>query len=557
MITQYKTVFKFIFLILFFNNSLNQSQQLALPNQTIATVGNHQITVKDFITRFEDYLLASGVKDNIVIRRSILNNMINEIILFNYDDNKKIFDDSEYKKELKWADKQTVLAYLQDQEVFAKISVSDEEVRDAYFKSNQKIAARHLFAQTEEEANNLYQLLQTGSDFKTLAKQVFTDSTLQNNGGYLGYFSWGDMDPAFEDAAYALNVGEISKPVKTKNGYSIIKLEDRVTHPLLTEDEFLRKKAHMEKVVKIRKKKPTEIQFISKVFNSSKVKVDEKLLGNILDNLTYSKENSVERKKQRSSSAICVRYGAKSYSQNELEKRITEIPLYHLQKINSLENLKSVAKGIVLQDILFNMALKKGYDKNEEVLTTISKYHQNIFLKYKRKEVNDNTVLSDSLVMKFYNDNPQYFNSPDEINVQEIIVKRKTLADSLLTLINNNTDFGSLAEKYSVRDWSAKNKGIIGLAETTKYGILKDTLWKSEIGKVLGPIKIQTVYGIFKVLEKKNSSIKKFDQVKDDVIRLTKKEQSRSILSNYIEKVEKNVQIKIDEKLLGDVIIEN
>ena len=61
-----------------------------------------------------------------------------------------------------------------------------------------KDSVRHLFASTEEEANNLYKLLQNESDFKILAKQVFTDTTLQNN-GYLWYFSWGDMDTAFED----------------------------------------------------------------------------------------------------------------------------------------------------------------------------------------------------------------------------------------------------------------------------------------------------------------------------------------------------------------------
>ncbi|MFA5806606.1 MAG: hypothetical protein WC879_18395 [Melioribacteraceae bacterium] len=81
MITQYKTVLKFIFIILFFNNSFLKSQQLALPNQVITTVGTHKITVKDFVTQCSDYIFSTGIKENIITRRSILNNMIGEYLL--------------------------------------------------------------------------------------------------------------------------------------------------------------------------------------------------------------------------------------------------------------------------------------------------------------------------------------------------------------------------------------------------------------------------------------------------------------------------------------------
>lgn len=79
--TQCRTGFKFILFILFFVNSFLKSQQLALPNQVITTVGTHKITVKDFVTRCSDYLFSSGIKDNIITRRSILNNMIGEYLL--------------------------------------------------------------------------------------------------------------------------------------------------------------------------------------------------------------------------------------------------------------------------------------------------------------------------------------------------------------------------------------------------------------------------------------------------------------------------------------------
>ena len=61
---------------------------------------------------------------------------------------------------------------------------------------------------------------------------------MANNGGRLGYFTFGDMDPAYEDAAFSLSDGEISSPIKTKYGYSIIQVLDRWIQPLISENEF-------------------------------------------------------------------------------------------------------------------------------------------------------------------------------------------------------------------------------------------------------------------------------------------------------------------------------
>ncbi len=553
----YKSYLKFTFFICLFINTFLLAQKPVGENQVLATIGIHKIIVKDFAKRYGDYLFSTGIKDNIVIRRAILNNMINEISLYYYDDNKKIFADPEFKKEINWADRQTILAYLEDQEVFAKIKITDAELREAFFRSNEKLAARHLYAATEKEADNLYQLLQAGADFNTLAKQVFTDSTLQKNGGYLGYFSWGDMDPAFEDAAYSMKVGEISKPVKTKTGYSIIKLEDRVPNPMITENEFINKRHHMEEVLRLRKREPSEKAFIDKHFKPEKVWFNEKLLSNIWDNLRYSTVNSPEQYKPKFSNAVCVKFGSKNYTQNEMEKRIDDIPIFHKDKLSSLENLKTVIAGLVLQDILYKLAVDKGYDTCRAVQNILPKYHNVIFLEFKRKEISDNAVIPDSVVKKFYRDNPQYFTNPDQINVQEILVKSKTLADSLITLINKGSDFGSLAEKFSIRDWSAKNKGVMGFAEVSKFGMLKDTLWKAQTGKIIGPEKIQNIFGIFKVLEKKPGEVKKLDEVKDVALRLTKVEKSKQLVDDYIEKIKPKVKIFADDITLGSIVVNN
>jgi parvulin-like peptidyl-prolyl isomerase len=549
MTIQYKTVFVFIFLTSLLFNSHLKSQQLALPKQILAEIGNHKINLNDFKIRYEEYLFSSGLKDNIVTRRAILNNAINEIILEKFDDNSNIFSNPEFKREIEWARKQTLLAYLKDQLVYAKITASDAEVRDAFYKSNVKIAARHLYCQTEEEADAVYQLLQTGSKFDELAKQLFTDSTLQNNGGYLGYFSWGEMDPAFEDAAYALQVNEISKPVKLKNGFSIIKVEDRVPLPIMTENEFLNKKNHMQRVVKMRKRRPAEVDFMNKVFNQNEVKINDDGLNKLLNQLTD--DNKELEKSSKNKNPIVASYKGRTFRLNYLLTKITDFPKYHLEKINSVTSLKNAVKGLILQEILLEIANKNNFEKASEVKSVTAKYEKNIFLRYKRTEIADKSVFPDSVLNSFYEDNIVKFMESDKINVQEIIVKENLLADRLVSELREGTDFGKLAKEHSTREWSKSNSGILGLADVSKFGILKDTLWNAELGKIVGPVKIDNVYGIFKVLEKKKGLPKKFNEVYDEVVHYTKKEKSRIVVEQYISSISKKIKIFIDEDLLG------
>lgn len=516
----------------------------------LAIVGNHKIKISEFKSRYEDYLFGTGIKDNIVTRRSILQNMINELLLYYYDDNKDIFNNSEYKKELEWAKKQTILAFLKDREVYAKIDATEEELRDAFLKTNQKVAARHLFAFTEEEADSLYNLVMKGASFDSLAKQIFTDSTLAHNSGYLGYFSWGDMDPAFEDAAYSLNIGEISKPVKTKYGYSIIKVEDKVTRPIITEWEFQNKKSHMKQIIRLRKKRNAELDYMNKIVNLKDIYVDndniKKLYSELIEYKGTEKPNGKE---------ICVSYNNKKYTISELVQRINEIPKFHRVKINSIESLQAVVKGLVVQDILINIANKKNYDKNSEVTETINKYNKNIFLKYKREKIHENFHFPDSLIYNFYLNNKIYFMTEPQFKIQEVIVSGKKKADSLLLLINAGEDFGKVARENSLRKITAENSGIIELSNLSQFGVLEDYLLKAELNKVYGPVKVGNYYVIFKVLEKKDGKLREFNEVYELAHRLLKKEKSKFIMQSYIDKLLQKVNVTVDEKKLSNIKI--
>jgi len=520
-------------------------------SQFIASVGNTKISYAEFKDRYEDYLVFTGVQDNMQARYAILNNMINEILLRQYDDNSNVYKNPEYKKELRWAWKETVLAFLKDREVYAKISVTDAELRTAYERSKVKVSVRHLYARTEAEAENLYKLVKMGVSFNELAKQVFTDTALKYNGGSLGFITWGETDPNFESVAYSLKIGEVSRPVKTLQGYSIIKVDDRVEDPFKTETEFLNRKRKLERALKIDKKLPYEKAYLEQVFDTGRVTFNDRGLEAVCNDLKKNPVNISETTTHTPQDGqYCARYENTTYTAQEIESKILDVPAFNRSMITDVKRLKVALLGLFMQDVLLNIAGKKGYDSTSYVTETYAKLANNIYLNYKKNEVLDLIPVSDSEITKYYNQNIAYYSNEKEMNVQEIVVGSDSLAYALKKRIERGEDFGSLALKYSQRAWSAKNKGIMGLSPASHFGELKDTLWNAPIGRVVGPIKFDKYAGLFRVISRENEQPIPANAVRPEIVKALQNEKGFPYMKRRLEGLSKLTTIKINDDLV-------
>lgn len=107
------------------------------------------------------------------------------------------------------------------------VEVTDEEIQKYYDQASQELNARHILVEDEATANEIIEKLNAGEDFAELAKEFSTDPGSGAQGGDLGWFSVGTMVPAFNDAAYALEIDKISEPVQSDFGYHIIQVKEK------------------------------------------------------------------------------------------------------------------------------------------------------------------------------------------------------------------------------------------------------------------------------------------------------------------------------------------
>ncbi|MFA1819691.1 peptidylprolyl isomerase [Virgibacillus oceani] len=119
------------------------------------------------------------------------------------------------------------LSLLQEAVASEDIDITDEQLKEAYERQVYEIDAQHILVEEEQTAWEVKEKIDDGEDFDELARDYSTDLSNADDGGWLGYFSAGSMVAEFEDAAFAMEAGDISDPVETSYGYHIIKVNDK------------------------------------------------------------------------------------------------------------------------------------------------------------------------------------------------------------------------------------------------------------------------------------------------------------------------------------------
>ena len=244
--------------------------------KSVALVNGEKIKASDFTKRYEarkNYYIekagddsfldqASGKNDLTIdeyIKKTVLDEMVDYKILeedakkLGIEVDSKVVDKklADLKKDLgeKYKDEQKKLGTkdsfykdkIMEQEflkahekkVKGSFEVMDEELKNYYEEhKNEYYLAKvsHILLKTEEEANQVYGEL-SENNFGELAKKYSKDQNSKESNGFLGEFKSGIFEESVDEEIKNLNAGQISKPVKSKLGYHIIRVDEKKVQP--------------------------------------------------------------------------------------------------------------------------------------------------------------------------------------------------------------------------------------------------------------------------------------------------------------------------------------
>lgn len=206
------------------------AQDETSPDTVVATVGGEPITEADLMFAAEDLAAELQSIPPTEHRAFLLTVMIDMKVMANAAREAELDQSDIFARRLDYLEERSLRRAFFAEVVEA--GVTDEAIQAAYdemvagFEAQPEVRARHILVPTLEEAQSIRAEIEGGKSFEDAAAEYGTDGT-RATGGDLGYFSSGMMVAPFEEAAFALETGELSQPVESQFGWHLIKLEDR------------------------------------------------------------------------------------------------------------------------------------------------------------------------------------------------------------------------------------------------------------------------------------------------------------------------------------------
>jgi len=238
--------------------------QTPAPEKPLAIVNGTPITQKDLDMASEDLGDRLPAMPDAQRRTYLVNYLIDMKILAQAAEKAKIADNPDFARRMAYyRDKVLLDDYLAAE---VKKAATPEAAHKLYeetvktMKPEEEVRARHILVESEDEAKKIAARVKGGEDFVKVATEVSKDPGSAKDGGDLGFFTKDRMVPEFAEAAFKLQPGQISDPVKTQFGWHIIKVEEKREKPVPTFEEvkdqvdsYLAQKTQQDIILALRK----------------------------------------------------------------------------------------------------------------------------------------------------------------------------------------------------------------------------------------------------------------------------------------------------------------
>jgi parvulin-like peptidyl-prolyl isomerase len=381
------------------------------------------------------------------------------------------------------------------------------------------------------------------------------------------------MDPEFEEAAYSLQPGEISRPVRSRYGWHIIQVIDVQRNVLMTETDYAAKRRRLEKEVRRRKAVKLARQYVKNLLDPKIVTLRGKafavlarefdrafgenteLLPPFAPNVYSLELQKIHDRLADHLQDTLLSYRGGAWTIGDFLQLLQSIPVTDRPVYRNAAKLRRDIGILFRDEFLARLALERGLDKAPEAKLEWQNRWDDVLYSKMLTLIVDTIQVTEEDARTYYETHPDEFTEPEKRNIIEIFVRSRELAEELVRRIRSGEDMRELARQYSLRPWAAKRGGEFGYFPETAHGELGKIVFQHKLGELVGPVEIaggppRGGYSIFRIVGIRDPQKLRFSSVKDDIMRQLLQKRREAAIASYVSRLKEKFRVKAHYELL-------
>jgi foldase protein PrsA len=224
--------------------------------------------------------------------------------------------------------------------------------------------------------------------------------------------------------------------------------------------------------------------------------------------------------------------------QQEAKKQGVKVSDKEVQKQFQDQKKQSFQKDADYQKFLKNSGMTEADLLFRVKLDVISNDVRNKIIKGKDK-------VTDAQISSYYNKNKQRFAQPERRDLEVVLTRTKAKADQAKAALDGGQKWANVAKKYSIDEASKAQGGKLpGVAKGQQEKSFDSAIFGADKGKIVGPIKTQFGYYVFKVDKVTPASQQSLAQTKETIRNLLKSQNQQKALNDFVTQFRKDYKDK-------------
>ncbi len=399
----------------------------------------------------------------------------------------------------------------------------------ASFKNAQGIADTNA---AKLKMDSVLTALKSGEDFAEVAKRFSDDPGTKSVGGDLGFFERRMVAPEFDEAAFKLDVGQISGVVTTGFGLHVIKVTEKQPYPTYEQD-----KENLKNLLKKSRYNDLYAELNDSLRKQYNYSLNETVIQQIIgydDSLLIGTElKGVDEIGGRT----IFSFATTNETVNDFYSKLKNDNEFSGKKITG-DILKRGAKKISEQMLLEEKAM--SLEKTDTQFADLMKdYQHGIFIfKLQEEEVWNKVKIDSVKLLNFYQNNTGKYVWLDRVGYTEIFAKKDSVIKNYYNLLKSGVNFDSLAAKTERTTYKEKKgKYDLQVVGSTEFSKVVNAL--TNAGDYTEPIPNPGGFSILRLDVKAPSREKTFEEAKAEVSGAFQEAEGKRLETEYIDSLKK------------------